>query len=71
MSTVNKKIADKVIAGAYPKDKIIAIIRYENIFNGAEAYKLIFEHQTGLKEDILSGLIFTLRNPTLYWEQPE
>lgn len=71
MSTVNKKIADEVIAGAYPEDRIIAIIRYENIFNGAEAYKLIFEHQTGLIEDILSSLVPTLHNPTLYWSKPE
>jgi hypothetical protein len=70
MSTVNKTIADSVIAGAFPEDQIIAIIRYENIFNGNEAYKLIFSHQESLIQWILDGKEAALLNPTIYWRKP-
>ena len=70
MSTVDKNIADQVIAGEFPEDGIIAIIRYENIFNGNEAYKLIFYHQESLIQWILDGKEVNLLNPTIYWRKP-
>lgn len=65
MSTVNKATADRVIAGEFPEDNCVAIIRYENIFNGDFAYKLVFH----------KGEIPYLMNnpnmdcPTIYWEK--
>lgn len=41
MSTVSKDIADRVIAGEFDEDNIVAILRYENAFNGSYAYKII------------------------------
>lgn len=42
MSTVDKNMADRIIAGEFPEDNCVAIIRYENAFNGNFAYKLVF-----------------------------
>lgn len=42
MSTVSKQIADAIIAGEFPEDECIVILRYENAFNGDYAYKCIF-----------------------------
>lgn len=69
MSTVNKEIADRVAAGEFPEDNIITIIRYNNIFNGAEAYKLIYRHQYPMIQWILDGNEINLINPTLYWSE--
>lgn len=71
MSTVNKNIADRVIAGAFPGDDVIAIIRYENVFNGREAYKLIFSPEIYRIQWILDGKEVNLLNPTIYWRKPE
>lgn len=71
MSTVNKRIADQIIAGAFEEDNVVAIIRYENIFNGAEAYKLIFGHQKPeIIQWILDGNEYAMLNPTMYWRKP-
>ena len=48
MSTVDKKTADRVIAGEFPEDNIYLIIRYENAFNGNYAYKLYYSHEEDL-----------------------
>ncbi len=42
MSTVDKKTADRVIAGEFPEDNIYLIIQYKNAFNGELAYKLYY-----------------------------
>lgn len=67
MSTVSKSIADQAIA--FPENNIIAIIRYENMFNGAEAYKLIFPATEDRIQWILDGKEPALLNPTLYWRK--
>ena len=68
MSTVDKSIADRVIAGEFPEDKIIAIVQYDNQFNGAKAYKLIFAHQEHMLTDIHS-ISPAMRNCKLYWKK--
>jgi hypothetical protein len=69
MSTVDKTIADRVIAGEFPEDDVVAIIKYNNVFNGNEAYKLIFSRQASLIQWILDGKEANLLNPTIYWKQ--
>jgi hypothetical protein len=69
MSTVDKTIADRVIAGAFPEDGVIAIIKYNNVFNGKEAYKLIFGPEESRIQWILDGKEVNLLNPTIYWKQ--
>ena len=48
MSTVDKKTADKVIAGEFPEDNIYLIIRYENAFDGEYIYKLYYSSHKNL-----------------------
>lgn len=69
MSTVDKATADKVIAGAYPEDRIVAIIKYNNIFNFEEDYKLIFAGKESSIQWILDGKEPALLNPSIYWRQ--
>lgn len=69
MSTVDKTIADRVIAGEFPGDDVVAIIKYNNVFNGKEAYKLIFSPETYRIQWILDGKEVNLLNPTIYWQQ--
>ena len=68
MSTVNKEIADKAVEhnGIYPGDRmrIVEIIKYKNIFDGGDAYKLIYEGQS--RELILESP--AIRSPETYWK---
>ena len=48
MSTVDKKTADRVIAGEFPEDNIYLIIQYKNAFNGELAYKLYYSSHNNL-----------------------
>ena len=48
MSTVDKKTADRVIAGEFPEDNTYLIIQYKNAFNGDLAYKLYYYPYTNL-----------------------
>ena len=71
MSTVNKAIADRIIAGEFPEDNIIAIIKYENMFNGSLAYKIIPGHKESLIQWYLDGKEPALIDPTIYWRKPD
>jgi hypothetical protein len=68
MSTVNKEIADKVVEhnGIYPGDRmrIVEIIKYKNIFDGGDAYRLIYEYQN--RELILESP--AILSPETYWK---
>jgi hypothetical protein len=64
MGTVSKKIADEVIAGAYPEDEIIKIVKYQNSFDGGDSYGLISEGQD-LQTYRASEFVI---NPVTYWE---
>lgn len=73
MSTVSKQIADDVIAGKYAEDGIVAIVRYENMFNGAHAYKLLFRRDPSWRASMqymLDGKIPSMINCTVYWTAP-
>lgn len=62
MSTVDKKIADDVIAGKYPEDGWVRIVKYENAWGG-EAYGL--ENKKTLGKYNPSPYV---RNPVTYWK---
>ena len=72
MSTVDKAIANKVIAGEYPEDNVKAIIRYNNVFNGGEAYKLVFGRY--YSPEYMAELLFftpTMENAKVYWQEEQ
>ena len=71
MSTVDKKTADRIINGEFPEDNIVCIIRYENIFNGNYAYKLIPSHKQDMIQWILDGNVPSMIDPTIYWKRKE
>ena len=63
MSTVTKKIADNVIAGKYPEDNWLRIIKYKNAFGG-ESYGL--ERKETLGKYQPSQYVI---NPEIYWSK--
>ena len=63
MSTVSKKIADRVKAGEFPEDNIKAILLYHNQFNGADAYKLVYGGMSVLS----TALYIASDYVRLYW----
>lgn len=67
MSTVSKDIADKIIEGNgfYPGDhiRVTKIVKYQNCFNGADAYGLIYEGQDPMRYHKSPACM----NPTDYW----
>lgn len=67
MGTVEKAIADRVIAGEFPEDDIVCIIRYNNSFNGEFAYGLIGSHEP-LNRYAASPFVI---EPTVYWVKPQ
>lgn len=70
MTTVSKKLADKMIAlnGVYPGDEhlppCIRIVEYKNCFNGDLAYGLEYEGHEG--KYVASQYVI---NPRTYWER--
>ena len=65
MGTISKKIADDVIAGVYDEDRPVKIVKYNNSFDGTEAYGLICE---GQPLDTYRASRYVL-NPVTYWER--
>ncbi len=63
MGTVNKELADRIIAGEFPEDNVVKIVRYDNAWGG-EGYGVIFKGQD-LNRYRQSEFV---RNPTVYWE---
>jgi hypothetical protein len=66
MGTVSKKIADEVIAGGYPEDEIVKIVKYQNSFDGSDSYGLIAE---GMDLQTYRATEFVI-NPVTYWQKP-
>ena len=64
MATVDKSIADNIIAGEYPEDEAVKIVKYTNAWGG-ESYGVIFK---GEPLDKYSATEFVI-NPTTYWER--
>ncbi len=61
MSTVDKKIADEIIAGKYEEDNCTTIIVYTNKWGG-ESYGCLFNNQPN--KYVASEFV---RNPRVYW----
>ena len=64
LDTVTKEIADQVISGAFPEDRIVKIVEYDNTWGG-KGYGLIAEGQPA---DSYASSDF-VRNPRVYWER--
>ncbi len=69
MSTVDKKTADKVIAGEFPEDNIYLIIQYKNAFNGELAYKLYYSPYRNLDPQKVGLEVLRIYgdDPKTYW----
>lgn len=65
MSTVDKKIADEIIAGKYASDRVVRIVKYQNMFNGADAYGTIYEGGNLMSYHESPACI----NPVVYWDK--
>ena len=71
MSTVSKSIADEIVAGNryYPGDEhmppVVKIVKYQNCFDGGDAYGLIYR---GQGRDMYKETEF-VRNPVTVWER--
>lgn len=65
MGTINKQIADDVIAGKYAKDHPVKIVKYTNAWGG-ESYGLICK---GQPLDTYRESNFVI-NPSTYWSKP-
>lgn len=66
MSTVSKKIADDIIAGKYPDEAVIRIVRYMTP-EGEEAFGVIHRGEHAFRYHTPSPYVI---NPTTYWEAP-
>ena len=42
MASINKQIADDIIAGKYPEDDCTKIVTYNNMFDGGLTYAAVF-----------------------------
>lgn len=64
MGTVDKEIADRVVAGEFPEDGVTRIVEYDNAFGGV-SYGLTYPY-----DDINKYMTPThfVRNPRVYWE---
>jgi phenolic acid decarboxylase len=62
MATLDKKIADEIVAGKYAEDHPVKIVRYTNAWGG-ESYGVIFEGED-LNRYAASDFVI---NPTVYW----
>lgn len=70
MSSVTKNIADKIIAqnGRYSTDPLcIAVIEYENIFDGGLTYKLVYQKDRCTAEQMQERI--ACRSSRIYWRR--
>lgn len=49
MSTINKQIADDIIAGKYPDEGVTKIVTYNNMFNGGLEYAAVHRRENQFK----------------------
>ncbi len=64
MATVDKSIADRIVAGEFPEDDARKIIEYDNAFRGV-SYGVIF----GDDDPGKYAPSEFVRNPRVYWEK--
>lgn len=62
MGTVSKSIADRIIAGEYPEDGAVKIIKYTNAWGG-EAYGVVCAEDNPDKYHASEYII----DPEVYW----
>ena len=70
MSTISKDIADRIIAGEFPEDDIVVIIKYQNMFNGGDAYKIVPRRQAA--RQYIDYLLYgcpSMLNAQIYWKK--
>jgi len=67
MSTVDKSIADRIIAGEFEEDHAFKIVKYKNAFDGSDAYGVVFEGNDPNRYKASEYVIA----PELYWERPK
>lgn len=65
MATVDKDIADRIVAGEFAEDDARKIVEYDNAFGGV-SYGVIFGNDD---PDRYCETEF-VRNPRVYWEKP-
>lgn len=61
MGTVDKNIADEIISGKYPEDKVTLIVEYDNAFGGV-SYGVVFRGNVNTYTE--SEFV---RNPRVYY----
>lgn len=66
MSTVDKGIADRIIAGEFPEDDCLQIVEYDNAWGGV-SYGACFGERNLHKYDETEFV----RNPRVYWKKGE
>lgn len=66
MSTVNKRIADDILAGKYEDSKVVKIVQYTTPEGWQNNFGLISE---GQPLDMYEASPFIIA-PQLYWEKP-
>ena len=66
MSTVDKSIANRIIAGEFPENGAVKIIEYDNAWGGV-GYGVVFKNDN---PDKYRETEF-VRNPRVYWEAKE
>ncbi len=64
MSTVDKSIADRIVAGEFADDNPVLIVEYDNAFGGV-GYGVIFEGQN-LQRYAATAFV---QNPRVYWNR--
>jgi hypothetical protein len=63
MSTVDKSIADRIVAGEFPDDRALKIVKYTNLWGG-DSYGVVFHGDDPEKYRPREFV----QNPTVYWE---
>ena len=64
MATVDKEIADRIVAGEFPEDGATRIVEYDNAFGGI-GYGVTFGNEP--IDKYMEPTEF-VRNPRIYWE---
>lgn len=68
MSTVDKTIADRFIAGEWPEDRFEMVLSYKNAWGGV-SYKLCKTKEQG--KEYLENPPASMDDVRLYWESEE
>jgi hypothetical protein len=70
MSTVDKVTADKIVAGEFPEDAAVLIVKYTNAWGG-EAYGVTFARESLDRQNRYLQPTPYINNPEVYWRAPK